>query len=96
MPASSSTWITPMWAKPRAAPPPRARPMRGGRGTGGGVAGGGGVGGGSGGGTTVWQPAASSAKPAATKRLRAGVGGMLKAIAAILGVSRCVFMPQEH
>ena len=30
MPASSSTWITPMWAKPRAAPPPSARPMPGG------------------------------------------------------------------
>ncbi len=31
MPFSSSTSITPMWAKPRAAPPPSARPMRGGR-----------------------------------------------------------------
>ena len=36
MPASSSTWITPMCAKPRAAPPPSARPMRGGFGGGGG------------------------------------------------------------
>ena len=31
-PFSSSAWITPMWAKPRAAPPPRARPTRGGSG----------------------------------------------------------------
>ena len=30
IPASSSTWITPTWAKPRAAPPPRASPIRGG------------------------------------------------------------------
>jgi hypothetical protein len=34
MPFSSSTWMTPMCAKPRAAPPPRARPMRGGFGAG--------------------------------------------------------------
>ena len=39
MPASSSTWITPMWAKPRAAPPPSAKPMRGGLGSFGGAAG---------------------------------------------------------
>jgi hypothetical protein len=32
---SSSTWITPMCAKPRAAPPPSARPMRGGSASGG-------------------------------------------------------------
>ncbi len=31
MPFSSSTSITPMWAKPRAAPPPSARATRGGR-----------------------------------------------------------------
>ena len=31
-PFSSSAWMTPMWAKPRAAPPPSARPMRGRRG----------------------------------------------------------------
>ncbi len=37
MPFSSSTWITPMCEKPRAAPPPSARPMRGGRGGGLGV-----------------------------------------------------------
>ncbi len=29
IPASSSTWITPTWANPRAEPPLRARPMRG-------------------------------------------------------------------
>jgi len=40
-PFSSSAWITPMWAKPRAAPPPSARPMRGRRGGGGGAGGGG-------------------------------------------------------
>jgi len=65
MPASSSTWITPMWAKPRAAPPPSARPMRGGLGGfgGGGLATGGGAGGG------VWQ-AANPAVIASASRLR--------------------------
>ena len=29
IPDSSNTWITPMWAKPRAAPPPSARHSRG-------------------------------------------------------------------
>ena len=37
MPASSNTWITPTWAKPRAAPPPKAKPIRGGRFTAGGA-----------------------------------------------------------
>src|SRR5689334_21976686 len=37
-PFSSSAWMTPMWAKPRAAPPPSARPIRDRRGGAGGGA----------------------------------------------------------
>jgi len=81
MPLSSSTWITPMWANPRAAPPPSARPMRGGLGTG---LGGASIGAGAGGGGTtgglgaVWQPGnadSATAAPATSQRRRRGEPG---------------------
>jgi hypothetical protein len=78
MPFSSSTWITPMCAKPRAAPPPSARPMRGGFGAGVRTGSGGGSGGGAGtigaGGGAIWQPASAASAapaPARSQRLRA-------------------------
>ena len=75
-PLSSSTWITPMWANPRAAPPPSASPIRSGFG---GAGGGGatttrGSGSGTGGFGAVWQPPSqASAAPATSVRRRGPV-----------------------
>ena len=70
MPFSSSAWITPMWAKPRAAPPPSARPMRGRRGGGGGGGGGDGAAAPTGGGRGAPAAAAGRARAAGQRRRR--------------------------